>query len=675
MGENGAGKSTLIKALTGVYTHRRRHDHSSTGEQRAFSTPGAGAGRRHQHGVPGGQPAARTSRSRRTCCSAASPAASARIDVRAMNRRAARRCWRGSASTSTPRSVLGEHPIAVQQLVAIARAVDVDAAGADPRRADLEPRRRRGREAVRGHAHAARRRASRSLFVSHFLDQVYEISDRMTVLRNGQLVGEYLTARHSPSSSWSSDDRPRARGRSRSSTARPPTTDADETGTAGPHGRSALGRKGSLAAVDLELYDGRGGRPGRTARLRPHRARPAAVRRRHAPTPASVAHPLRAPQAAQPAARDRPQASPSPRRTARPRASSATSPSRDNIVLALQARRGWLRPIPPAHPDELVAEYIEALDIRPGRPGRADAQPLRRQPAEGAAGPLADHRARAADPRRADPRHRHRRQGPDPAARRRARRATACPWCSSPPSSRRCCGSADRIVVMRDRRKIAELANDDVTRRATSCEIIAGGGDRGPSRGVAMRSGRSRHRLLWPVLALVVAAACVNVVVTPDFFSTSACRTATSTAASIDILRNGAPIAAGRARHDAGHRHPRHRPLGRRGGGDRRRGRLRLHRRQPPTRRRSAPRVVGVRDRRSRSALVLGALERVPGLRPRHPADHRDAGADDRRPRHRAADHRRPDHHRQQRRLQRPRRRLPARPAGRDPDRARGVRR
>ena len=29
------------------------------------------------------------------------------------------------------------------------------------------------------------------LFVSHFIDQVYEISDRITVLRNGELVGEY----------------------------------------------------------------------------------------------------------------------------------------------------------------------------------------------------------------------------------------------------------------------------------------------------------------------------------------------------------------------------------------------------------------------------------------------------------------------------------------------------
>ena len=32
------------------------------------------------------------------------------------------------------------------------------------------------------------------LFVTHFLDQVYEIADRMTVLRNGRLVGECPTA-------------------------------------------------------------------------------------------------------------------------------------------------------------------------------------------------------------------------------------------------------------------------------------------------------------------------------------------------------------------------------------------------------------------------------------------------------------------------------------------------
>jgi simple sugar transport system ATP-binding protein len=32
------------------------------------------------------------------------------------------------------------------------------------------------------------------IFITHFMDQTYDISDRITVLRNGQLVGEYLTA-------------------------------------------------------------------------------------------------------------------------------------------------------------------------------------------------------------------------------------------------------------------------------------------------------------------------------------------------------------------------------------------------------------------------------------------------------------------------------------------------
>ena len=32
------------------------------------------------------------------------------------------------------------------------------------------------------------------MFVSHFLDQIYAITDRLTVLRNGRFVGEYKTA-------------------------------------------------------------------------------------------------------------------------------------------------------------------------------------------------------------------------------------------------------------------------------------------------------------------------------------------------------------------------------------------------------------------------------------------------------------------------------------------------
>jgi simple sugar transport system ATP-binding protein len=37
---------------------------------------------------------------------------------------------------------------------------------------------------------------------------------------------------------------------------------------------------------------------------------------------------------------------------------------RDNIILALQADRGWLRPIPRKRQDELAASYIDALNIK-----------------------------------------------------------------------------------------------------------------------------------------------------------------------------------------------------------------------------------------------------------------------------------------------------------------------
>ncbi len=50
------------------------------------------------------------------------------------------------------------------------------------------------------------------LFVSHFLDQVYEIADRITVLRNGQLVGEYRVAGPAARAAGDQDDRPRDRG-------------------------------------------------------------------------------------------------------------------------------------------------------------------------------------------------------------------------------------------------------------------------------------------------------------------------------------------------------------------------------------------------------------------------------------------------------------------------------
>jgi galactofuranose transport system ATP-binding protein len=41
---------------------------------------------------------------------------------------------------------------------------------------------------------------------------------------------------------------------------------------------------------------------------------------------------------------------------------------RDNLILAMQAARGWARQVPRRTADELVSKYVSALDIRPSDP-------------------------------------------------------------------------------------------------------------------------------------------------------------------------------------------------------------------------------------------------------------------------------------------------------------------
>ena len=49
------------------------------------------------------------------------------------------------------------------------------------------------------------------IFVTHFLEQVYAVCDGITVLRNGQLVGEYQIADLPESQAGCSDDGKRFR--------------------------------------------------------------------------------------------------------------------------------------------------------------------------------------------------------------------------------------------------------------------------------------------------------------------------------------------------------------------------------------------------------------------------------------------------------------------------------
>jgi simple sugar transport system ATP-binding protein len=87
---------------------------------------------------------------------------------------------------------LGTYSIAIQQMVAIARALDVKVKLLilDEPTSSLDAGEVRELFTV---LRGLREQGLGIVFVTHFLDQVYEVTDRITVLRNGKLVGESET--------------------------------------------------------------------------------------------------------------------------------------------------------------------------------------------------------------------------------------------------------------------------------------------------------------------------------------------------------------------------------------------------------------------------------------------------------------------------------------------------
>jgi simple sugar transport system ATP-binding protein len=360
MGENGAGKSTLIKALTGVYSI----DAGTIivgGEARTFHSPAesqtAGISTVYQEvNLCTNLTVAENMLLGRE------PRSFGRIDTRAMNRRAGETLIRLGLDID-PKSQLGTHPIAIQQLVAIARAVDIDA--------ELlildEPTSSLDADEVAKLFEVMRTLRAEGVaivFVSHFLDQVFEISDRMTVLRNGQFVGEYVTAETTQIQIV------RAMiGRELETLEK--IEQAAEEHTVKTQGAPLmevidLGRKGSVESVDLKVFEGEvigiagllGSGRTELARLLFGADTPdhGDMRMRAKDTR------LRTPRQAI----DHKIAFSSENR--RSEGVIADLSIADNMVLAMQASRGWLRPIPARTKDRLVRKYIEALDIRPADP-------------------------------------------------------------------------------------------------------------------------------------------------------------------------------------------------------------------------------------------------------------------------------------------------------------------
>jgi simple sugar transport system ATP-binding protein len=359
MGQNGAGKSTLIKVLTGVYPADEgelrlggeivRPDSPAAAQRLGISTVYQEVNLCPNLSVAENIFAGRYPRR--------GPAGLRRIDWPRMHADAHALLARLHLDIDVTR-LLSSYSVAVQQMVAIARALDVEA-----RVLILdEPTSSLDEDEVERLFAVLRRLRDEGLailFVTHFLAQMYAISDRITVLRNGARVGEYLKA-----------DLP-AQALITAMVGRELSVAAGRDGAPGAsvdsHGEPllrarALGRRGHLRPVDLDLRRGEivgiGGLlgSGRTELARllfgldkrdSGEVRVAGVAVRFASPAQAIGHGL---------------AMCTEERKLDGIVGELSL--RENIVLALQARLGIYRFLSPARQKEIADRFVAALDIR-----------------------------------------------------------------------------------------------------------------------------------------------------------------------------------------------------------------------------------------------------------------------------------------------------------------------
>ena len=187
MGENGAGKSTLIKVLTGVYP-------KDSGQIFVEGVEGEA----HIHSPQDAQNLGiSTVYQEINLCPNLTVAENMFIGrtkgVRVQwkeNEKKAEKILNNLGIPAQANQELFRCSLAVQQMVAIARAVDMQCKVLilDEPTSSLDEKEV---QMLFGLMRDLRNRGVGIIFVTHFLEQVYEVSDRITVLRNGELVGEY----------------------------------------------------------------------------------------------------------------------------------------------------------------------------------------------------------------------------------------------------------------------------------------------------------------------------------------------------------------------------------------------------------------------------------------------------------------------------------------------------
>lgn len=188
MGENGAGKSTLIKVLTGVNEIDEGTIILRGKEIKISCTQEA-----QSYGIS-------TVYQEVNLCSnltvaeniyiGREPMKNESIDWKKMNEGATKLLQERLNLKIDVKKALNNYSVAVQQMVAIARAVDISKGILilDEPTSSLDDNEVKQLFKI---MKKFKEEGMSIIFVTHFLDQVYEVSDKITVLRNGELVGTY----------------------------------------------------------------------------------------------------------------------------------------------------------------------------------------------------------------------------------------------------------------------------------------------------------------------------------------------------------------------------------------------------------------------------------------------------------------------------------------------------
>ena len=251
VGENGAGKSTLVKVITGV-------EHPDNGRITLDDVPIQSKSPQHAQAL-----GISTVYQEINLCDNLSvseniligrePRKYGRIDWRTMHIQAQQILKRLNVDIDVTKD-LGDYSIAVQQMVAIARALDISTAKVlilDEPTSSLDTHETEQLFQV------MRKLKSEGLgiiFITHFIDQIYEVTDRITILRNGKLVGTYetstlprleLIAKMIGRVMGDFDDMVQTK-----------LATGDQQKGAPLLQANGLGRTGSIAPFDLELYAG-----------------------------------------------------------------------------------------------------------------------------------------------------------------------------------------------------------------------------------------------------------------------------------------------------------------------------------------------------------------------------------------------------------------------------------